>query len=39
VTVTVEPDATPGARDAVLTLKTTDSEFPELKVPVTANIS
>lgn len=39
VTVTIEPDATPGARDAVLTLKTTDSEFPELKVPVTANIS
>ncbi|MCK5375467.1 MAG: DUF1573 domain-containing protein [Acidobacteria bacterium] len=39
VTVTVKPDASPGPRDAVLTLKTTDSQFPELKVPVRANIS
>lgn len=39
VTVTIKPDASPGPRDAVLTLKTSDSEFPELKVPVRANIT
>jgi hypothetical protein len=39
VTVTVKADASPGTRDAVLTLKTSDKEFPELQVPVRANIS
>jgi hypothetical protein len=39
VTVTVKPGATSGPRDAVLTLKTSDPEFPTLKVPVRANIS
>jgi len=39
VTVTVKPDANAGSRDAVLTLKTTDPEFPTLEVPVRANIS
>jgi len=39
VTVTVKPDASPGPRDAVLTLNTSDSEFPTLEVPVRANIS
>ena len=38
VTVTVKPDADPGARDATLTLKTTDKDFPSLTVPVRANI-
>jgi hypothetical protein len=39
VTVTVSPDASAGPRDAVLTLKTSDPEFPTLEVPVRANIS
>ena len=39
VTVTVKSDATPGPRDAVLTLKTSDPEFPTVEVPVRANIS
>ena len=39
VTVTVKPEATPGSRDAVLTIKTSDTEFPEVEVPVRANIS
>jgi hypothetical protein len=39
VTVTIKPDASPGPRDAVLTLETSDPEFPELEVPVRANIS
>lgn len=39
VTVTVKPDASPGPRDAMLTLRTTDSQFPALEVPVRANIS
>lgn len=39
VTVTVNSDAGPGQRDAILTLKTTDADFPELEVPVRANIS
>lgn len=39
VTVTVKPDASTGPRDAVLTLKTSDPEFPTLEVPVRANIS
>jgi hypothetical protein len=39
VTVTVNPDANAGPRDATLTLETTDSEFPKLEVPVRANIS
>jgi hypothetical protein len=38
VTVTVNEGAEPGVRDAVLTLQTTDSEFPQLTVPVRANI-
>jgi hypothetical protein len=39
VTVTVKSDASPGSRNAVLTLKTSDQQFPELQVPVKANIS
>jgi hypothetical protein len=39
VTVTVNPDASAGPRDAVLTLKTSDPEFPTVEVPVRANIS
>ena len=39
VTVTVNPDASAGPRDAVLTLKTDDPEFPTVEVPVRANIS
>jgi len=39
VTVTVKPEAASGPRDAVLTLETTDPEFPTLEVPVRANIS
>ena len=39
VTVTVKPEAGSGPRDAVLTLKTNDPEFPTLEVPVRANIS
>jgi DNA segregation ATPase FtsK/SpoIIIE-like protein len=39
VTVTIAPDASPGQRDAVLVLKTTDSEFPQVEIPVRANIS
>jgi hypothetical protein len=38
VTVTINEDADPGVRDAVLTLATTDPQFPELIVPVRANI-
>lgn len=38
VTVTVKPNASSGPRDAVLTLKTTDPEFPTVEVPVRANI-
>lgn len=39
VTITVKPDASAGPRDAVLTLETSDPEFPKLEVPVRANIS
>jgi hypothetical protein len=39
VTVTIKADATPGPREATLTLKTSDPEYPELTVPVRANIS
>jgi hypothetical protein len=39
VTITVSPDASAGPRDAVLTLKTSDPEFPKVEVPVRANIS
>lgn len=39
VTVTVKGDASPGPRDAVLTLQTSDPEFPTVEVPVRANIS
>jgi hypothetical protein len=39
ITVTIKADAASGPRDAVLTLKTNDPEFPTLEVPVRANIS
>ena len=39
VTVTVKRDASPGPRDATLTLNTSDTQFPTLEVPVRANIS
>ncbi len=39
VTVTVKAGASPGNRDSVLTLKTSDRQFPEVRVPVKANIS
>jgi hypothetical protein len=39
ITVTVKPDASPGPRDAMLTLNTSDTQFPTLEVPVRANIS
>ena len=39
VTLTVKPDASAGPREAVLTLKTSDPEFPTVEVPVRANIS
>jgi len=38
VSVTVKADATPGARDAVLTIQTTDPARPQLTVPVRASI-
>lgn len=38
ITVTIKPNAEAGPRDAVLTLKTSDPEFPTLEVPVRANI-
>jgi hypothetical protein len=38
VTVAVKPDAAPGARDAVLTLTTSDADFPRVDVPVRASI-
>jgi len=38
VTITVKPDAEPGTRDAVLTIATTDAQFPQLTVPVRAHI-
>ena len=38
VTVTVKGDATAGAHNATLTLKTTDSDFPQLTVPVKASL-
>ena len=38
VTVTVKQDAAPGTKDALLKLATSDPEFPELTVPVRANI-
>jgi hypothetical protein len=39
ITVTVKPGAESGPRDAMLTLETSDPEFPTLEVPVRANIS
>lgn len=39
VTITVKPGASPGNRNATLILKTSDRQFPELQVPVKANIS
>ena len=39
VTITVNADASAGPRDSVLTVKTSDPEFPEITVPVRANIS
>ncbi len=38
VTVTIKGDAEPGVKEAVLTVATTDAAFPELTVPVRANI-
>jgi hypothetical protein len=38
VTVAVKTDAAPGARDAVLTLKTSDADFPRVEIPVRASI-
>lgn len=38
VTVTVKPDASPGTRDANLTIRTTDRQFPTLQVPVRASL-
>jgi hypothetical protein len=38
VTVVVIADADPGSRDATLTLKTTDKDFPTVTVPVRANL-
>jgi hypothetical protein len=38
VTVTIDPAAKPGNRDAIMTLKTDDDQFPELKVSVGAAI-
>jgi hypothetical protein len=38
VTVTVNQGAEPGVRDALLKVSTTDPDFPELTVPVRANI-
>ncbi len=38
VTVTVKPDASPGSRDASLTIRTTDPQFPTLQVPVRASL-
>ena len=38
VTVSVKPDADPGSRDAMLSIATTDPQFPQLMVPVRANI-
>jgi hypothetical protein len=39
VTITVNGDASAGPRDSVLTLKTSDPDFPEITVPVRANIT
>lgn len=39
VTITINADASAGPRDSVLTVKTSDPEFPEITVPVRANIS
>lgn len=38
VTVSVKADAKPGVKDATLVLKTTDPDFPELKIPVKASL-
>ncbi len=38
VAVTIKADATPGLRSATMRLTTTDTEFPELTVPVRASI-
>ncbi len=38
VTVTIKPDAEPGVHDTTLVLHTTDPEYPELTVPVRADI-
>jgi len=38
VTVTIKPDAEPGEHDTTLVLHTTDPEYPELTVPVRADI-
>jgi hypothetical protein len=38
VGVSIKADAEPGSRDSVITLTTTDPDFPELSVPVRATI-
>ncbi len=38
VTVSVKPDAEPGKHDTVLLVKTSDPKFPELRIPVRANL-
>jgi hypothetical protein len=38
ISLTVKEDAAAGSRDAMLTIKTDDPRFPELTVPVRANI-
>jgi hypothetical protein len=38
VAVSIDPAADPGQRDATLTLKTTDEDFPELTIPIRAAI-
>lgn len=38
VTVTIQEDADPGARDATLTIRTTDPDHPVIEVPVRASL-
>ena len=38
LTVMVKPDASSGSRDAVLTIRTTDPAYPQVTVPVRANL-
>lgn len=38
VTVTIDPETAPGSRSATMTIATSDKQFPELKVPVSASV-